>query len=133
MILVTSGQELAVHLLLPYGVLVLVGFLAQMVAGVSIRILPLFAWLREFSGADFEQLRPSPHSLGSRKLSGAGFALWTLGLPLLIMGLALDWIPGVILGGAALASAVAPSLMQLHRLVRPHQLTFVDFGKAPAD
>jgi hypothetical protein len=125
-ILLTSDKQLATNLLMPYGVLLLVGFLAQMVAGVSIRILPLFAWMRDFSTADFEQLPPSPHELGSRKVRAAGFALWATGLPLLVLGLARDWTPCLSIAGATLAAAVTLSLVQLWLLVKPHPMTPVE-------
>ena len=43
-----------------YGVLGLVGFLAQMVIGVNARLLPLFSWLTAYAGDDFRTVPPSP-------------------------------------------------------------------------
>ena len=131
-ILLSSNREFSIRLLMAYGVLLLVGFLAQMVVGVSVRILPLFAWMREFSAANFEKLPPSPHTLASRGLAAAAFALWTLGLPLLALGLTFDWILVIRLGGTLLAVAVALGLIQLCRLIQPHQLRPVEHrGSSP--
>lgn len=82
---------------LVYGVLGLVGFLAQMVIGVNDRLLPLFSWLTAYAGDAFRTVPPSPHATPSRALQRWTLALWSAGVPLLAAGLALDrmaWVAG---------------------------------------
>jgi hypothetical protein len=102
---------------LAYGVIALVGFLAQMVVGVAARIVPLYAWLWGFHDRGLAESPPSMHAALSRRAQIAGFVLWALGVPGFAAGLALDrhgWITAsasalaaaVILGGANLGLAV---------------------------
>lgn len=96
----------------------LVGFLAQMVVGVSLRLLPLYAWLRAAERTGFPAQPPSPHSLPARPLQAAGLALWTLGVPLLAAGFALDRPLLVSTGAAALFTAVVLGALGNLLLVR---------------
>ncbi len=73
-----------------YGVFALIGFLAQMVIGISARILPMFSWMHYYVGADFKAIPPSQYTMHSRGLQSSGFLLWTLGVPLLAWGLSFD-------------------------------------------
>lgn len=92
---------------LAYGVLALVGFLAQMVVGVAARLLPLYAWLWGFHDRGHEDSPPSPHVALSRPAQMVTLGLWTFGVPSLAAGLALDRHPWISASGAALALAVA--------------------------
>jgi hypothetical protein len=93
-----------------YGVLGLIGFLAQIVVGVEGRILPLFGWLWGFADRGQTGQPPSLHAAPVRLLQLLVFYLWTGGVPLLAGGLALDQ-PGVLRAGAAgLFGAVVLSL-----------------------
>ncbi|MFP5286348.1 MAG: hypothetical protein ACLGI9_11475 [Thermoanaerobaculia bacterium] len=91
---------------LVYGVLGLIGFLAQMVIGVNARLLPLFSWLTAYAGDAFRTVPPSPHAMPSRTLQGWTLGLWSTGVPLLAAGLALDRTAWLASAGWALLAAV---------------------------
>jgi hypothetical protein len=102
---------------LAYGVLALVGFLAQIVVGVASRLVPLYAWLWGFADRAHQSSPPSLHGALSRTIQKATLGLWTVGVPLLAAGFVKDrhvWIStgaaslsvAVILGGANLALGV---------------------------
>ncbi|MFQ5845370.1 MAG: hypothetical protein ACE5JG_10335, partial [Planctomycetota bacterium] len=82
-----------------YGVFGLVGFLSQIVLGIGMRLFPMFAWKAAWVGSDFKALPPPPHEMPARPLQVAGLGLWTVGTPLLALGLGAD-LPGVITAGA---------------------------------
>lgn len=89
-----------------YGVLALVGFLAQMVVGVAARLVPLYAWLWGFADRDHQASPPSLHHALSRRLQMVTLGLWTAGVPILAFALAWDehwWISA---GSATLMVAV---------------------------
>jgi len=90
-----------------YGVLALVGFLAQMVAGVAARLVPLYAWLWGFHDREHRESPPSMHTALSRPAQGVALGLWTAGVPALAGGLALDRLAWISAGAWALALAVA--------------------------
>ncbi|MHC4547408.1 MAG: hypothetical protein ACYTEZ_01415 [Planctomycetota bacterium] len=87
-----------------YGVCGLVGFLAQIVVGVGMRLFPMFAWLEGWAGSGFKVLPPSPHEAPRRWLQATSLALWTAGIPLLAYGLARDQEPVLVAGAGALAA-----------------------------
>lgn len=103
-----------------YGVVGLVGFLAQMVTGVSVRLLPLFAWLRQFAGSGFVDLPPSPHAIVNRPLHRLAFWAWTAGIPALTIGMAGSRAGLTRVAGGLLAIGVTASLGQLVLLLRRH-------------
>jgi hypothetical protein len=89
-----------------YGVLGLVGFLAQMVIGVNARLLPLFSWLTAYAGDAFRIVPSSPHAMPHRALQAWTLGLWSAGVPLLAAGLALDRMAWLTAAGWALLAAV---------------------------
>lgn len=107
------GDRYRLTLMWIYGVAGLVGFLAQIVAGMQGRLVPLYAWYRAFAA------KGTPPDVGANALPHAPFAraifiLWTAGIPLLAWGLptesrlairiaALLLLAGVNLGGAYIA------------------------------
>ncbi len=97
---------LTLRLAVVYGVFGLVGFLAQMVVGISTRLLPIFSWLTAYSAAGFEPPPASPHVLADRRLQVSVFFLWSAGVPALAAGFFLESSPLVTLGGWLLAAAV---------------------------
>ncbi len=101
-----------------YGVLGLVGFLAQMVIGVSSRLLPLFSWLTAYAGDGFRTVPPSPHSMPHRALQAWTLGLWSAGVPLLAAGLALDRIAWLAAAGWALCAAVVLDGIGAVRVIR---------------
>ncbi|MEZ5331811.1 MAG: hypothetical protein R2991_07105 [Thermoanaerobaculia bacterium] len=95
-----------------YGVAFLVGFLSQIVVGIASRLAPLYAWLRGYSGSDFDRPPPSPHALASRPLQAAVLALWGAGVPALAGALAVDTPAGVRIGAGLLLTAVVLGALQ---------------------
>jgi hypothetical protein len=91
-----------------YGVLGLVGFLAQMVAGMEARLLPIFAWYWANANTRDEGPVASPHQMSWRGAQELGFVLWLFGVPALAGGLAFDAVPFV---SAAAWSLFAASLV----------------------
>lgn len=89
-----------------YGVLALVGFLAQIVVGVSARLVPLYAWLWGFADRAHQSSPPSLHHALSRPIQMVTLALWTAGVPLLAVALARDQHAWISVGAAALSVAV---------------------------
>jgi hypothetical protein len=73
-----------------YGVLGLVGFLSQMILGVEMRLLPMFAFTEAFGRSGHAALPPSPHDMPSRPLQAFSLLAWALGVPLLAWGLVRD-------------------------------------------
>jgi hypothetical protein len=100
------ASERALAGAMAYGVLALVGFLAQMVVGVTARLLPLYAWLWGFHDRGHRDPPPSMHSALSRPAQIAGLALWSAGVPALALGLAGDRLPWITAGASGLALAV---------------------------
>lgn len=95
-----------------YGVLGLVGFLAQIVVGVGARLVPLYAWLSGYGGRRLDEPPPSPHELTARPGVAAVFFLWIAGLPLLAAGLACELPPMFGAGGVLLAVATVVDLRE---------------------
>jgi hypothetical protein len=115
-------SEESLRLVWVYGVAGLLGFLSQMVVGVSHRLLPLYAWLVSFGASGWSEIPPTPHETPDRRLQGLTFLLWTAGVPVLASGFYLDR-PGIVsLGGWLLLAAVvaggASHAVVLRRLSR---------------
>jgi hypothetical protein len=107
-----------------YGVVGLVGFLAQMVVAMEARLLPLFAWYWATANTGGGEPAASPHDMAWRPAQFVAFGLWLFGLPMLAGGLALDMVGAVRAAAwALLASAVLDSLhvalVLRHAYVRP--------------
>lgn len=99
-------SEWKIRAALVYGTLGLVGFLSQIVVGVSQRLLPIYAWMRAYEQTGFEIQPRSPHATPVRPLQAATFLLWSAGVPLLAAGLG-TIRPGLVSAGAsALLAAV---------------------------
>jgi hypothetical protein len=102
----TPASESTLAAAMAYGVLALVGFLAQIVVGVAARLVPLYAFLWGFADRGHRAAPPSPHHALSRRVQAITLALWTAGVPLLAVSLALDRHHGVSAGAGALAAGV---------------------------
>lgn len=96
---------------LAYGTFGLLGFLAQMVVAMQVRLIPLFAWYSGYAASGFQLPPPSPWTMRDRTMLTLTFAAWTLGVPGIGLGLAFEqvgllaagaWtlLAGVLLGGA---------------------------------
>jgi hypothetical protein len=73
-----------------YGVLGLVGFLAQMVIGVQARLLAMFAWYQAMARTAPQPPTLAPGEMPDRTLQAIGLVLWIGGVPLLAAGFYLD-------------------------------------------
>ncbi|HXH07607.1 MAG TPA: hypothetical protein VNI83_13580 [Vicinamibacterales bacterium] len=89
-----------------YGVLGLIGFLAQMIVAMEARLLPLAAWCWAYAQSGYTTAPLSPHRMHNRGLQALVFAGWALGVPALAAGMALASPSLVGLGAASLAVAV---------------------------
>ena len=90
-----------------YGVLGLVGFLAQMVVAMEARLLPLATWYWAYAGSDFRIPPPSPHTMRDHSLQAIAFAGWTVAVPALAAGMFLESAPLIGLGAWSLFVGVA--------------------------
>jgi hypothetical protein len=70
-----------------YGTTGLVGFLAQMVAGMQGRLVPLYAWYRAYA-AGGEPPSIAAHALPSARFARLIFCCWAAAIPALAWGLA---------------------------------------------
>lgn len=103
---VAERSETTLALAAAYGVFGLLGFLAQIIVGVELRLLPLFGWLWGFADRAQAELPPSLHQAPVRSLQALGFLLWTAGVPVLAGGLATGRAAVVSSGAGALLIAV---------------------------
>lgn len=114
----TPRTEIHLRVVLLYGTFGLVGFLAQMVIGVAMRLFPMYAWMHAYVGSDFEYVPPAPHEMPDRRFQLSVFILWTVGVPLLAGGLFLAAEGVLVAGAAALLAAVVLDGVNLGRVVR---------------
>lgn len=105
-LVVAPASESSLRMGEVYGVVGLVGFLAQIVVGVESRLLPMAAWLWSFAGGGYKELPFSLHRTPVRTLQMLGFALWTIGVPLLAAGFYEEKPAFVSTAGALLLLAV---------------------------
>jgi hypothetical protein len=99
-------SDATLQLVFAYGVVGFLGFFCQLVVGVEARLVPLAAWLQGFATGGYREMPASLHHTPSRGGAAATFALWTLGVPSLALGLALDRPAWTSSGAFALALAV---------------------------
>jgi len=106
-LLVLPMSPRTLHAAAAYGVLGLVGFLAQMVVAMEARLVPLVTWFWAYAGSGYRVAPPSPHRMRDRSLQAVVFGAWTIGVPALATGMALESALLVALGGWALFVGVA--------------------------
>ncbi len=108
-----AHDDYRLSLMWTYGVAGLVGFLAQMVAGMQGRLVPMYAWYRVFA-ATGKPPAMAAHALPSEAFARFIFLCWAAAVPMLTYGLAtVDHVAirvgavlllaGVTVGGAYLA------------------------------
>ena len=100
-----------------YGTAGIVGFLAQIVVGIQGRLLPLYGWYRLMEAGNMAPPGRSAHTLASHGLARGILASWTVGVPLLMMGLAARIEPMVAAGSALLLTGVSLNAAQMIRIV----------------
>jgi hypothetical protein len=101
---------------LAYGVFGLIGFLAQMVAGMQIRLLPLLAWFTAARRVSTPDLIPSMTVMSRYRLAGPAWILWLWGVPAVAAGFFFNAIPLLAAGALALEIAVLAGAGQAVRL-----------------
>ena len=117
-----------------YGVLGLVGFLAQIVVAMKGRLLPLFAWYWASARSSGGARVPAPHEMQWRGGQEFVFLLWLFGVPALAAGLAFGAVPAVRAAGwsllaATLLDAAQAAIVLRHargsrRVNMPHRARF---------
>ncbi len=90
-----------------YGVLGLLGFLAQMIVGMQTRLLPMAAWYWAYAASSYRVPPTSPHTMRDRFLQTIVFVGWTLGVAALAAGMFLESPLLVSVGAWGLLVAVA--------------------------
>jgi len=90
-----------------YGVAGLVGFLAQMVAAMEARLLPMAVWFWAYADSNYQVAPESPHAMRDRSLQAMVFGGWTIGVPALAAGMALESARLVGIGAWSLFAAVS--------------------------
>lgn len=100
-----------------YGVAGLIGFLAQMVAGIQGRIVPMYAWYR--AGAAMGEVPAvAANALPSASLAGLVFATWAAGVPLLAAGLSTNDPAIVRVGSIVLLAGLAAGFVHGRVMLR---------------
>ncbi len=117
-LLYMQPSETELRLMPVYGLLGLVGFLSQIVIGVATRILPLVTWLQQFVRYGQKPDIPSQYAMMGRRVQAASFTLWTLGVPVLAVGLITGNEMAISVGAAALAAATLLVGMNVARILR---------------
>jgi hypothetical protein len=107
MLLLTPMTPVALHAAAAYGVLGLVGFLAQMVVAMEARLLPMATWFWAYEQSKYQIAPPSPHTMRDRSLQAIVFAGWCVAVPALAGGLFLESAALVGIGAWCLFAAVA--------------------------
>jgi len=118
-LLLAPASAASLHLAAAYGVLALVGFLAQMVVAMETRLLPLVTWYWGYARSDFRVPPASPFSMRDRSLQAIVFAGWVAGVPALAAGMFNESAPLVAAGAWSLFAAVAIATVD-HGLVLSH-------------
>ena len=108
-----------------YGTAGLIGFLAQIVVGIQGRLLPLYGWYRTMEARNMRPPARSVHTLASQGLSKAILITWTLGVPLLLSGLAADIDMMIALASALLLAGVGLNVAQAITVVTSNEIVGV--------
>jgi len=82
------AERLSLGAVMVYGTFTLLGLFGQIILGIEMRLLPMFAWLQAWTRSGYKELPPSPHVMPLRAAQLAALVLWTAGVPMLAWGLA---------------------------------------------
>ena len=112
-----------------YGTAGLIGFLAQVIAGIQGRLLPMHAWYAAFDAAGRKPPSRSAHTLASPRLAQFTIYCWTIGVVTLALGL-MEVSPSIVrIASMILAAGVLLGALQAVHIVR----TSRDDRALPAD
>jgi hypothetical protein len=98
-----------------YGILALVGFFGQLIAGVGPRLVAWLCWLHAYAGSGFRQIPPTPYALVPRGTQALATTGWLAAVPALAVGAATGRAWLVRAGSLALAIAVSAGAAGLLR------------------
>jgi hypothetical protein len=106
-LLILPLSSWSLQLAAAYGVLGLIGFLAQMVIAMEARLLPMVTWFWAYGASRYKLPPPSPHVMRDRMLQSIVFGGWTVGVPTLAWGMGAASARLVSVGAWALFLGVA--------------------------
>jgi hypothetical protein len=106
-LLIAPTSSRTLHAAAAYGVLGLVGFLAQMVVAMEARLLPIVTWFWTYAGSGYRVPPPAPRAMRDRSLQAIVYGGWTIAVPALAAGMFLESARFVSLGAWALFVGVA--------------------------
>ncbi len=105
-----------------YGIAGLIGFLAQVIAGMQGRLVPMYAWYGAFEARGHTPPQIGVHALASHPLARWIFIAWTAGVPALALGLAAEWHTVITAGSLTILAGVLLNAWQLAgTFVRAHR------------
>ena len=119
LLLATPTSAESLHAAAAYGVLGLIGFLAQMVVAMESRLLPMVTWCWAYARTGYRVVPMSPHRMRDRTLQWVVLACWIAGVPLLASGMALESARLVGVGAASLFAATGVTIID-HLSVLAH-------------
>jgi hypothetical protein len=117
-LLVVPSTPASLHAAAAYGIFGLVGFLAQMVVAMQARLLPTAVWFWAFARSGYREPPPSPHAMRDRTLQAIVFASWTIGVPTVAAGMALESARLVGAGAWTLFAAISIAALDNIGVVR---------------
>jgi hypothetical protein len=104
-----------------YGVAGLIGFLAQVIAGMQGRLVPMYAWYVAFEAGGHAPPAVAIHALASHRLARWIFIVWTAAIPALALGLATERHTVIAAASITMLAGVFLNAAQLARTyVRSH-------------
>jgi hypothetical protein len=121
----TPADQDRLTLMWVYGVAGLVGFLAQMVAGMQGRLVPLYAWYRAYAASGTTPSRAA-NALPSAPFARAILLCWAVAVPLLIWGLAFADRIAIRAGAASLLIGLAAGATYISYMLRRARVSTAD-------
>lgn len=120
---IAEPSSVTLRIAMAYGVLGLVGFLAQMVVGMEGRLLPVFAWYWAYANTGYKGPVHSQYDMPWRLGQKIVFALWLFGVPALAGSLAFDAVFFVSVSAWCLFAATLLDTVNVTRILRFAYLT----------
>lgn len=112
-----ASDESRLPMMWLYGVAGLVGFLAQMVAGMQGRLIPLYAWYRAHAATGTVPAKAA-NALPSARFARSIFLCWAAGVPLLAWGLPFADLAVIRAGAAVLLAGLALGAAHIVAMLR---------------
>ncbi|HEX7282731.1 MAG TPA: hypothetical protein VF239_11790 [Vicinamibacterales bacterium] len=113
----TPADQDRLTLMWVYGVAGLVGFLAQMVAGMQGRLVPIYAWYRAYAASGTAPSRAA-NALPSAPFARSILLCWAVAVPLLTWGLAFADRIAIRVGAASLLIGLAAGATYISYMLR---------------